>query len=119
MPDSPDVIAHTLNVLNQKYGLEVKIDKVEDSKILPNVNKRMMTIRFNVRMLPLFMLYRMGNADLVVKYFLTHKYMSYGMYSEAEHWLERTEVKAKKVKARNEGATGRDADVSTVICLTA
>lgn len=103
MPDSPDVIAHSLNVLNQKYGLDVKIDKVEDSKLLPNVNKRMMIMRFNIRLLPLFMLYRMGNADIVVKYFLTHKYMSYSMYSEAEHWLKRTEVKFKKVKAKNEG----------------
>lgn len=99
----PDMITHALNVLNQKYGLEVKIDEVEDSKLLPKVNKRMMSIRFNFRLLPLFILYRMGNADLVVKYFLTHKYMSYGMYSVAEHWLERTEVKIKKVKAKNEG----------------
>ena len=103
MPDSPDVIAHSLNVLNQKYGLDVKIDKVEDSKLLPNVNKRMMIMRFNIRLLPLFMLYRMGNADLVVNYFLTHKYLSYGMYGEAKHWLERTEVKAKNVKAKNDG----------------
>lgn len=103
MAHSPDMITHALNVLNQKYGLEVKIDEVEDSKLLPKVNKRMMSIRFNFRLLPLFILYRMRNADLVMKYFLTHKYMSYGMYSDAEHWLERTEVKIKKVKAKNEG----------------
>lgn len=102
MTNSPDMIDYTLNVLNQKYGLEVKIEKVEDSILLPKVNKRMMSIRFNIRLLPLFMLYRMGNADLVIKYFLTHKYMSYNMYCEAEHWLERTEIKTKKVKAKNE-----------------
>ena len=66
---NPDMITHTLNMLNKKYRLDVKIEKVSDSKILPQINKHMLTIRFNIRLLPLFVLYKMGNADLVIKYF--------------------------------------------------
>ena len=59
MKDSnPDMITHTLNMLNKKYGLDVKIEKVSDSKILPQINKHMLTIRFNIRLLPLFVLYK-------------------------------------------------------------
>jgi len=96
-----DMITHTLNMLNQKYSLDVKIEKVNDSKILPQINKRMLTIRFNVRLLPLFVLYKMGNADLVIKYFLSHKYMAYSMYDKAEYWIEKTETKTKKVLSKN------------------
>ena len=104
MKDSnPDMITHTLNMLNKKYGLDVKIEKVSDSKILPQINKHMLTIRFNIRLLPLFVLYKMGNADLVIKYFLSHKYMAYSMYDKAEYWIERTETKAQKVLSKKAG----------------
>ena len=97
MPESPNVILQTINILNQRYGLDINLKMVEDSQLLPHIDKRSMIIRFNNRLLPLFILYQLGNADLVTKYFLTHKYLSYGIYDKAEYWLERTSVKIKKV----------------------
>ena len=92
----PDIITNTINSLNQKYDLDITIDTVDDSKLLPTVNKRMMRIRYNIHLAPLFMLYRIGNANLIIKYFLTHKYLSYNMYSEADYWLEKTKVKVQR-----------------------
>jgi hypothetical protein len=107
MIESKELITCTLNSLNQKYGLDVKIENVNDSVILPKVNKRSMTIRNNNRLLSLFVLYQMGNADLVIKYFVMHKYLSYNMYDEALYWLGRTETKAKKVIEKRQNALGQ------------
>lgn len=98
-----DMIIYILNILNQKYGLDIKVEKVNDSKILPRIDKQIMTIKFNIRLRSLFVLHKIGNADLIIKYFLAHKYMSYGMYDKAEFWIEKFEIKAKKVVLKNNG----------------
>ena len=96
MEQSPNTVELLIGSLNQRYGLDVHLDLVADSRLLPKANKPKMTIRCNYRLMLLFKLYHMGNADLLVKYFLTHKFMSYHLYDRAEYWLEQTWVAASQ-----------------------
>jgi len=97
MEQSPNIVEQIISNLNQRYGLTVRLGIVEDSRLLPMANKATMTIRCNYRLLLMFQLYHMGNADLLVKYFLTHKFMSYHLYDDAKHWMEQTEATAAQV----------------------
>ena len=91
-----DLITVTINNLNVRYGIDISLVEMEDDILLPTVNKRKMTIRFNPRMRNLFRLYKYGSADLIVKYYLMHKFMSYNMYDDAEHWVLKVESKLNK-----------------------
>ncbi len=95
--DNSDLLSYTINILNQKYGLDIKIDIVQDSKILPHIKKRIMSINYNIRLATLFALYNFGNAELIIKYYLTHKFLSYNLYDEAENWLRQTISKSNKI----------------------
>lgn len=76
-----------VSVLNQRYGIGVGLDVVEDSNLLPSIDKCNLSIRLNYRLDCLFRLFQAGNPDLVIKYFMMHKYMAYNMYDKAEKWI--------------------------------
>ena len=76
-----------VSVLNQRYGIDVGLDVVEGSNLLPSIDKYNLSIKFNYRLACLFRLFQAGNPDLIIKYFMMHKYMAYNMYDKAEKWI--------------------------------
>lgn len=76
-----------VSVLNQRYGIDVGLDVVEGSNLLPSIDKYNLSIKFNYRLACLFSLFQAGNPDLIIKYFMMHKYMAYNIYDKAEKWM--------------------------------
>ncbi len=76
-----------VSVLNQRYGIDVGLDVAEGSNLLPSIDKYSLSIKFNYRLACLFRLFQAGNPDLIIKYFMMHKYMAYNMYDKAEKWI--------------------------------
>ena len=67
MEQSPNIVEQIISNLNQRYGLTVRLGIVEDSRLLPMANKATMTIRCNYRLLLMFQLYHMGNANTIAR----------------------------------------------------
>lgn len=76
-----------LSALNQRYGIDIGLNNTEDSNLLPIIDKRNLTIKFNYRLGCLFRLYQTNDANLIIKYFMMHKYMAYNIYDKAEKWI--------------------------------
>ena len=83
-------LEHILNALNQRYSVEMSLNFIDDSKLLPFIDKRTLCININKRLPLLLDLYMYGDVNLLLKYYITHKYMSYNKYDKAERWLYKT-----------------------------
>lgn len=74
-----------VSVLNQRYGIDVGLDVVEGSNLLPSIDKYNLSIKFNYRLACLFRLFQAGNPDLIIKYFMMHKYMAYNCMTKRKN----------------------------------